>query len=156
MPQAKTFRGVRLTKKTSKPSQPHRKEDGRPKGTRKKYKFEETPLGFMLKHEVPAAYAVIMRMTPKGLFPEPTVRVIELVCNASPDASLSKPKFQRYLDLYKRDGIYCGRAKRLTPEREQYYQGVSKRKIDKYAKANRQEIEKERKLLRQERNKTES
>ena len=102
----------------------------------------------MLKYESPAAYAVIMRMTPKSLFPEPSIRVIELVCNASPDASLSKPKFQRYLDLYKRDGIYCGRAKRLTPEREQFYQGVSKRKLDKYAKANRQEIEKERKLLR--------
>lgn len=102
----------------------------------------------MLKYESPAAYAVIMRMTPKSLFPEPSIRVIELVCNASPDVSLSKPKFQRYLDLYKRDGIYCGRAKRLTPEREQFYQGVSKRKLDKYAKANRQEIEKERKLLR--------
>lgn len=107
----------------------------------------------MLKYEAPAAYAVIMRMTPKSLFPEPPIRVIELVCNASPDASLSKPKFQRYLDLYKRDGIYCGRAKRMTPEREQFYQRICKRKIRKYTKANSQEVEKERKLLRQERDK---
>lgn len=95
-------------------------------------------------------------MTPKSLFPEPSVRVIELVCNASPDPSFSKPKFERYLELYKRDGIYCGRAKRMTAQREQYYQGVSKRKIAKYAKANCREVEKERKLLRQEKNKTES
>lgn len=110
----------------------------------------------MLKYEVPAAYAVIMRMTPQGMFPEPTVRTIEIVCNASPDPSLSKPKFQRYLDLYKRDGICCGRAKRMTPQREEFYKKVGKRKIAKYVKANRGEIEKERKLLRQESNKTES
>lgn len=153
MPKAKSYKGVRMTRKMSKPSQPHRKEDGRPKGTRKKFKFEQTPLGFMLKHEIPAAYTVIMRMTPKGLFPEPSIRTIEIVCNSSTDPSLAKPKFQRYFEQYKRDGICCRRPKLMTPERESFYREVNKRKISKYAKANSQEIEKERKLLRQERDK---
>ncbi|GAK36559.1 hypothetical protein JCM15093_1730 [Bacteroides graminisolvens DSM 19988 = JCM 15093] len=34
-----------------------------------------------------------MRMTPKATYPEPRVRTIEVVCRASDDSALKKPKF---------------------------------------------------------------
>ncbi|MFI3294065.1 MAG: hypothetical protein SNI70_11190, partial [Rikenellaceae bacterium] len=96
MPKAKRYKGVRATKAAPQ-SKHRRKEDGRPKGTLKKFKFEETRLGFMLKYEIPALYEVIMRMTPKSQYPEPKVKIIEMVCRVSSDPSLSKAKFARYL-----------------------------------------------------------
>ena len=151
MPKAKMYKGVRLTRKVNKPSQPHRKEDGRPKGTLKKYKFEETKLGFFLKYEAPAAYELIMKMTQKRQFPQPTIRTIETVCKASNDPVLKKAKYFRYLDEYRVKGIYCGRPKVLTPERKLFYDALRKKSIARYAKQHRNEIEAEREQMRQER-----
>lgn len=136
----------------NKPSQLHRKEDGRPKGTLKKYKFEETKLGFFLKYEAPAAYELIMKMTQKRQFPEPTMRTIEMVCRANKDTALKKPKFERYLEEYRQKGIYCGRPKVLTEERKRYYDALRKKNIERYVRKNRKIVDAERKVMRLEAN----
>ena len=45
------------------------------------------------------------------------LQVIRSVAEASKDLC-GKAKFRRYLDEYRRDGVYCRRGKRLTPERK--------------------------------------
>lgn len=60
MPKAKKVKNVRITKVSPFRRKKRRKEDGRPRGTFKKYKFEETKLGFMLKHETPVVYGILM------------------------------------------------------------------------------------------------
>ncbi len=60
MPKAQKRFGRRLTKAPL-PQKNRRKQDGRPKGTLKRYRFDETRLGFMLRYEVPVVYDVLMR-----------------------------------------------------------------------------------------------
>lgn len=154
MPKAKSYKGVRMTKNKLNPLRPPRKEDGRPKGSYKKYPFEQTPLGFMLKNEMPALYEVIMSMAKDVPYPEPKIHLIEIACNASDDASLQKPKFRRYLERYRKEGIYCKRGKILTPERAGYYEKLYQKKLSKFVRQNRSQVETERKRVRQEKSKT--
>lgn len=49
-------------------------------------------------------------------------------------------KFRRYLDEYRRDGVYCRRGKRLTPERKAYYEGICRRKREEYIRRNRRRL----------------
>jgi hypothetical protein len=117
-------------------------KSGRPQGTYKRYLFEETRLGFFLKYEVPVVYDVIMKMTPPAAFLEPSPLLVKTVCKSSRDPSLKKSKFRRYLKEYAGCGLYCKRPKRLTPERERYYERIRKRKIEEYIGENRERIEK--------------
>lgn len=150
MPKAKKFRGVRLTQSPPPSPIPRRKEDGRPKGTLKKYRFEQTRLGFMLKHEVPAVYEIILRMSPKAPLTEPKVKLIELVCCASKEPLLQTKRFARYLKEYRRVGICCGRAKLLTPQREAYYKKKREKRLEEFIRLNRKEIDRERMRAKQE------
>ena len=74
--------GIRITTK-GKPTG----KQGRPKGTRKKRHFDETKLGFFLKYEAPIEYELIMASTPKGVFPEPTIKIIEAITLALTQSS---------------------------------------------------------------------
>lgn len=111
---------------------PRYPEDGRPKGTYKRFAFWQTPLGFMLRYEVPIIYHVLRMLAPRQVIFEPPYQVVKAVCDASPDPSLLKPKFRRYLEHYRSHGLYCRRAKRLTPARRAYYEALRRRKIAAY------------------------
>ena len=141
MPKAKLFKNHRLTK-APKQNRNRKKEDGRPKGTLKRFKFEETKLGFMLKHEVPVVYDIIINLTPKAPFVEPPILLVKKICGCSPDPSLRKPKFKRYLDDYAKNGLYCKRAQKITPSKKRYYEGIRKKKMERFIKENRTEIDK--------------
>lgn len=130
MPKAQRYCSLRITKAPA-PQKNRRKEDGRPKGTLKKFRFEQTRLGFMLKYESPAVYNVIMRLTPPSPWREPAPLLIRMVCASSDDPSLKKAKFFRYLEEYSRDGLYCRRAKMPTPQRQRYYRSIRKHKLAK-------------------------
>ncbi len=93
----------------------------------------------MLKYEIPALYEVIMRMTPKSQYPEPKVKIIEMVCRVSNDPSLSKAKFARYLEEYRNSGLCCHRAQTMTKKREIYYKSIRQRKYNSYIEARRRE-----------------
>lgn len=91
----------------------------------------------MLRYEMPVVYYLIRQLctTPQGL--EPDWRVIDSVARASKDASYHKPKFRRYLEEYKRDGLYCRRGKKLTSKRKVYYKRICRKKVDRYIHRNR-------------------
>lgn len=141
MPKAKKIRNARITKAPPYRRGKRRKEDGRPRGTFKRYKFEETKLGFMLKHETPVVYTILMNTLLRTSCQDPPVELIEVVCRASQDSSFKKPKFRRYLEEYARQGLYCHRPKRITPEREVYYAHIRQVKIDKFIYNNKKRIE---------------
>lgn len=149
MAKPKKFKGARITLPPQPCPIPRRREDGRPKGTLKKYKFDETRLGFMLKYEVPAVYEIIMRMTTKGVFVEPTMRTIRVVCSASNDPALKKPKFLRYLEEYDEKGICCNRPKILTAERAKFYAAMREKKLNSYIQRNEDKVQKMRNRMKQ-------
>lgn len=119
--------GVRITlrgKQTGK--------QGRPKGTLKKRQFEETRLGFFLKYEAPIEYELIMSSTPKSVFPEPSIKIINAITLASPNPVFQKNKFFRYLDEYRRHKLWCPRAKVLTPTRKVFYERLQANLMKQY------------------------
>lgn len=119
--------GVRITLKSKSNGKP-----GRPKGTRKKRQFEETKLGFLLKYEAPIEYELIMSSTPRSVFPEPKIKVIEAITLASPSPVFQKNKFFRYLEEYRKNKLCCERAKILTPKRKDFYERMQMNQIKKY------------------------
>lgn len=94
----------------------------------------------MLRYEVPLVYHLLRILAPRhGRF-EPEWEVVKAVCDASDDPSLRKPKFHRYLEEYLQHGVYCRRAKRLTPSRLAYYESVRRRKISDFVAQHREEL----------------
>lgn len=122
-------------------------EDGRPRGTYKRFPFEQTRLGFLLKYEMPVVYDIVMDRYKDMPFPQPQAEVIELICKASKDISYQKPKFRRCMDEYIAWGIYCRRAKVLTEGRKNYYESIRKKKMEAFIARNRQRIEKMKRRL---------
>ena len=114
---------------------------GRPKGTHRRFNFEETRIGFMLRYEMPIVYGILKQLC-GGQSPfEPEWWVIDSVAKASKDASYGKPKFKRYLMEYQEKGLYCLRGKVLTPKRKAYYESVQKHKTQEYIRKNRRLLE---------------
>lgn len=103
----------------------------------------------MLKWEVPAVYEIIMRMTPKTTFPEPSMRTIRVVCSASNDPALKKPKFLRYLEEYEEKGICCNRPKKLTAKRAQFYTAIREKSLNLYIQRNEDKVQKMRVKMKQ-------
>lgn len=116
--------------------------DGRPRGTFKKFPFEQTRLGFLLKYEMPVVYDIVMDKYKDPSCLRPLAEVIELVSKASKDPTYKKPKFRRYMDEYIATGTCCKRAKVLTPELRVYYESIRKRKMEAFIARNRSKIEK--------------
>lgn len=134
----RTSRQTRTVRQTA----PRRREDGRPKGTLKRFPFDETRLGFLLRYEMPVVYYLLRHLC-RGMQPfEPDWRVVDSVSRASKDPSYRKPKFHRYLEEYSRNGVYCHRGKRLTPERKTYYEGIRRHKTEAFIRQNRMKLEK--------------
>lgn len=129
-----TKNGVRITMKSKSNGKP-----GRPKGTKKKRQFEETKLGFLLKYEAPIEYELIMSSTPKSIFPEPSIKVIEAITLASPNPVFQKNKFFRYLEDYKKNKLFCIRAKILTAKRKIFYERIQMNQIKKYIESKKKE-----------------
>ena len=140
MPKAKREMGKRITQ-SPQPLKKRRKQDGRPKGTFKRFRFEETRLGFFLKYEVPVVYEALMQMTPKEATEEPPILLIKMICRKSSDSSLKKAKFLRYLSEYEKVGLCCKRPKKLTSERERYYEVIRQGKLKEFIRENRLRIE---------------
>jgi hypothetical protein len=84
----------------------------------------------MLKYEVPQVYDLIQSLTPIKKRKAPPVEIIRTVCAASPDPSLRKPKFHRWLEQYERSGVCCRRPKLPTPERMAFYYNLRRRKLE--------------------------
>jgi hypothetical protein len=88
-----------------------------------------------------------MDMAPQSVFPEPPLALVKVICGNSPDLSLKKAKFFRYMEKYAMQGLCCRRPKRLTPERRVYYEGIRKKELERFARKNRDNIERLRKSM---------
>lgn len=137
---SKPDKNRRRTRTVSSPTV-RKPEDGRPKGTLKRFPFEQTPLGFMLRYEMPVVYHLLKQLCAAQEPFEPDWRVVESVARLSNDASYCKPKFRRYLEKYRCEGLYCRRGKRLTPERKAYYASIRRRKVAAFIRQNRQRLQ---------------
>ena len=97
-------------------------------------------MGFFLKYEIPEVFQLIMQSLPAGRHRAPPLPLIRIVCSASKDPSLRKPKFRRYMELYERDGLYCRRATVMTPAKKPFYDEMRRRKLEKFICRNRKLI----------------
>lgn len=95
----------------------------------------------MLKYESPVVFDLIIGLSPPSRKTRPHPALVSAVCSASQDPAFDKPKFRVYLDEYIRYGVYCKRGKKLTPEREKYYERVRRNKLQEYIRRHREEIE---------------
>lgn len=91
----------------------------------------------MLRYEMPVVYYLLRKLSPPAPLFEPTWQLVDSVCSSSTDPSYLKPKFKRYLEEYARNGVYCKRGKRLTPERLVYYESIRRKKLELFIRANR-------------------
>jgi hypothetical protein len=82
-----------------------------------------------------------MKMTPPDALPEPPLLLVRIVCRASSDPSLKKARFRRYMEEYAECGLCCKRGKHLTEERKTYYEGIRKKKLEKFIRENKGRIE---------------
>lgn len=140
MPKAKEHRNVRITRRPPPPPPGRSRNSGRPKGSYKRYPFEQTKLGFFLKWEVPEVFQLIMQSLPPGIHRAPPLPLIKMVCAASKDPSLRKPKFGRYMELFECDGLYCKRPTVMTPGKKAFYDEMRRRKLEKFIARNRKVI----------------
>lgn len=90
-------------------------ETRKAKRNQKKRHFDETKLGFFLKYEAPIEYELVMTSTPKSVFPEPSIKIIEAITLASPNPVFQKNKFYRYLEEYRKNKLCTSKPKRMTP-----------------------------------------
>ncbi len=101
----------------------------------------------MLKYETPAVFDLIVELSPPYRKRYPHSTLISAVCAASKDPAFDKPKFRTYMEEYTRNGPYCKRGKKLTPEREQYYERIRRNKLRRYIEEHKEEIEELREAL---------
>lgn len=135
-------KGKRQTRTVSRSKQ-RNPEEGRPKGTLKRYPFDQTRIGFMLRYEMPVVYHLLKHLYATQSRFEPDWRVIDTVAGASKDVSYKKAKFKRYLEEYRENGVFCRRGKTITPGRKAYYEGVRRRKVEAYIRRNRRVLQKQ-------------
>lgn len=115
-----------------KPGVKRTKQEGRPKETFKKFKSEETKLGFMLNHETQLEYNLIMKFIPFSPFPKPPIKLIEIIAKVSKAPSFKKKKFFKYLEEYENYGLYCKQAKKFNSALKQYCKSLQDDKIKRY------------------------
>lgn len=77
-----------------------------------------------------------MQSLPPGHHRAPPLPLVKLVCAASKDPSLKKPKFKRYMELFERDGLYCKRPTVMTPEKKPFYDQMRRRKLEGFIARN--------------------
>lgn len=85
---------------------------------RKKRAFEETRVGFLLQHEAPLEYELIINVS--GTICAPSADLIESIGYASINPLFKKPKFRRALIEYRKHGLYVT-PRKCRPETELFY-----------------------------------
>lgn len=99
---------------------------GRPLGTKKRRKFEETRVGYILKYEATKEYELILQSMPDKSIEPPIYELIKAVTNASPDPIFKTKRFYSALDDYRINGIYTRPKKPPTPDQLLKYEARRK------------------------------
>ena len=96
------------------------KEPGRPKGHSLK-NFDQTRIGFLMKHEVPIEYKLLMEVSDFLKIHAPSPELIEAISYASDDIFFKKAKFWRCLMDYKKYGLRPPYSIHTNANKELYY-----------------------------------
>lgn len=99
---------------------------------RKRRDFDETRIGFFLKHEAPVEYDLLMNKLCNNR--APTADLIEQVGYASLNPLFKKTKFRRALIEYRKYGLYSGKPVTTDPETELFYIQLRRRANEKLKK----------------------
>ena len=102
---------------------------GRPKGYKLK-KFDETRIGFLLKHETPIEYQLLMDVTEAMKLRAPSADFIESIAYTSSDSLFRKQKFWRAMMEYRKYGCRPKLALKTDVAKELYYIRL---RLNKYA-----------------------
>jgi hypothetical protein len=97
-----------------------RRKVGRPKGYKLK-KFDETRIGFLLKHETPIEYRMLMDVAEFMKLRAPSANLIEAFAYSSSDPLFRKEKFWRALIEYRKCGCRPKMALKTSVSKELYY-----------------------------------
>lgn len=112
---------IRRREKTSK------RKVGRPKGCSLK-RFDQTRIGFLLKHEAPVEYRLLMEVTEFLKLRAPSCTLIEAMSYASNDPFFKKTKFRRSFIEYWKYGLRPPKAIHTSAAKELYYIRLRKKK----------------------------
>ena len=104
----------------SKKSKSSKKEGGKPKGYSLK-KFDETRIGFLMKHEAPIEYKLLMDVCEFLKYSKPPPELIEHIGYASQDTFFRKTKYWRCLKDYRKYGLRPPYAVVTNKNKELYY-----------------------------------
>ena len=104
----------------SKKSKSSKKEGGKPKGYSLK-KFDETRIGFLMKHEAPIEYKLLMDVCEFLKYNKPPPELIEHIGYASQDTFFRKTKYWRCLKDYRKYGLRPPYAVGTNKNKELYY-----------------------------------
>lgn len=96
------------------------KKPGRPKGYSLK-RFDQTRIGFLLAHEVPLEYKLLMETVKTLKLGSPSAELIEAIAYSSNDPLFRKTKFWRCLKDYKKYGLRPPYAVETNINKELYY-----------------------------------
>lgn len=96
------------------------KKPGRPKGHSLK-NFDQTRIGFLMKHEVPIEYKLLMEVSDFLKIHAPSPELIEAISYASDDIFFKKAKFWRCLMDYKKYGLRPPYSIHTNANKELYY-----------------------------------
>ena len=91
---------------------------GRPK---KRRPFNQTNLGFMIQHEAPVEYQLIMEAVSTLKLRTPPAELIEAIGYASDSPLFTKAKYWRDLIEYRKTGLYPKKPKFTDAKKELYY-----------------------------------
>lgn len=104
----------------SKKSKSSKKEGRKPKGYSLK-KFDETRIGFLMKHEAPIEYKLLMDVCEFLKYSKPPPELIEHIGYASQDTFFRKTKYWRCLKDYRKYGLRPPYAVVTNKNKELYY-----------------------------------
>lgn len=97
-----------------------KKKGGKPKGYSLK-KFDETRIGFLMKHEAPIEYKLLMDVCEFLKYSKPPPELIEHIGYASQDTFFRKTKYWRCLKDYRKYGLRPPYAVVTNKNKELYY-----------------------------------
>ena len=121
---------VRDAQKPKRPKKPQGKQRGR---KRLKREFDQTKVGFFLKHEAPIEYELLCNKLCSNR--APSADLIEQIGYSSLNPLFKKAKFRRALIEYRKYGLYSGKPIETDAKTELFYIQLRRRlnaKLSKY------------------------
>lgn len=103
---------------------------GRPLGTRKRRRFEQTRVGYILKWESTSEYETVMQAAPNKPSDPPAYELILAITKASADPIFKTKRFISALEDYRVNGLYTRPKPSPTKSQLAIYNARKKKMVD--------------------------